>query len=301
MITHLGRRLDQTIAQQAALIKQRKAKSRNRKFILKRPPKLVYPIGIEREYQRDLKRLVARMKAIVKKNLIDQLKIPLDGLQETIRPTKISDSIKHFDQPNYAEQIEQLLRRTRLQLGQELSEEEIRRLAEKYANLLSDQNKGQINKVFTSVLGVDVIASEPYLADVLFAHIRENVNLIKNIPEKTMGEIELMVFREGRAGTRHETIAKQINERLGVAQSRAELIARDQINKLNGALTETRQKSAGVSRYVWRTSLDERVRDEHADREGKTFSWDDPPSDGHPGEPINCRCWAEPILEDLVE
>lgn len=48
--------------------------------------------------------------------------------------------------------------------------------------------------------------------------------------------------------------------------------------------------------------LDERERAHHVDREGKQFDWDNPPDDGHPGEPILCRCYAEavfPEFEDL--
>ncbi len=45
--------------------------------------------------------------------------------------------------------------------------------------------------------------------------------------------------------------------------------------------------------YKWRTQKDNRVRKEHMEREGKVFNWDTPPFDGHPGEPYNCRCWAE--------
>ena len=45
--------------------------------------------------------------------------------------------------------------------------------------------------------------------------------------------------------------------------------------------------------YIWRTVGDNRVRSEHAVRDGKTFSWDNPPDGGHPGEAPNCRCTAE--------
>lgn len=47
--------------------------------------------------------------------------------------------------------------------------------------------------------------------------------------------------------------------------------------------------------YIWRTQGDGKVRSEHAEREGKTFSWDSPPDGGHPGEAPNCRCWAEDL------
>jgi len=46
-------------------------------------------------------------------------------------------------------------------------------------------------------------------------------------------------------------------------------------------------------RYTWRTVGDDRVRPEHAARDGKIFDWSNPPDGGHPGEAENCRCWAE--------
>jgi len=52
---------------------------------------------------------------------------------------------------------------------------------------------------------------------------------------------------------------------------------------------------------VWRGILDARERPEHVAREGKEFSWKNPPDDGHPGEPINCRCTAEPVLPSWEE
>ncbi len=43
------------------------------------------------------------------------------------------------------------------------------------------------------------------------------------------------------------------------------------------------------------------VREDHDDREGEQFDWSDPPEDGHPGEAVNCRCWPEPDLSDIIE
>jgi SPP1 gp7 family putative phage head morphogenesis protein len=96
-------------------------------------------------------------------------------------------------------------------------------------------------------------------------------------------------------------------EEFGFARSRAKLIARDQTSKFNGSLNRIRQQQAGITEYRWSTSHDERVRGNpdgkypnarpsHWAREDKVFAWDKPPSDGHPGEPINCRCVALAVL-----
>jgi SPP1 gp7 family putative phage head morphogenesis protein len=55
-----------------------------------------------------------------------------------------------------------------------------------------------------------------------------------------------------------------------------------------------------VEEYVWSTSRDERVRPSHSAKDGKRFKWNDPPSDtGHPGNEIQCRCVAIPVLDDF--
>lgn len=97
-------------------------------------------------------------------------------------------------------------------------------------------------------------------------------------------------------------LAELIQARGEVSQSRAELIARDQTLKLNGQITQTRQENAGISSYIWSTSLDERVRETHAAHEGQTFSWSSPPSDtGAPGQDFQCRCVGLPVIEGLED
>lgn len=56
-----------------------------------------------------------------------------------------------------------------------------------------------------------------------------------------------------------------------------------------------------TTHYVWRTRNDGKVRSSHADREGQVFSWDDPPTGGHPGKDYNCRCTAEPYSAEISE
>ena len=53
--------------------------------------------------------------------------------------------------------------------------------------------------------------------------------------------------------------------------------------------------------YIWRTQKDDRVRGEHAAREGEIFNWHIPPEGGHPGEDYNCRCWAEPYNPEKAD
>lgn len=70
------------------------------------------------------------------------------------------------------------------------------------------------------------------------------------------------------------------------------------LNSVIGDVSQDAQSLHGMGEYIWRTAGDGKVRSSHADRDGKTYSWDNPPEGGHPGEAPNCRCTAEDVEQD---
>lgn len=129
---------------------------------------------------------------------------------------------------------------------------------------------------------------------------KANARLIRSVAEDNLDRIADVVEDGFKTGSRASVVAERISEETGIAQRRAKTIARDQIATLQGQVVAARQERLGIERYRWRTVGDARVRTAHALREGKIFRWDAPPPDGHPGQPINCRCYAEPVLEDVL-
>jgi SPP1 gp7 family putative phage head morphogenesis protein len=141
----------------------------------------------------------------------------------------------------------------------------------------------------------------------LAGFVQRNTELITSLGEDAIAEVTTLTAEAAAGGLRVEELQRSLVERLGVVGSRAELIARDQTLTLNAQLSQAAAKEAGVTRYRWSSSRDERVREGHAALEGQICSWDDPPivdektgERGHPGEPIQCRCIAIPIVEDLL-
>ena len=80
-------------------------------------------------------------------------------------------------------------------------------------------------------------------------------------------------------------------------EAHASFIARDQIGTLQMELTRERQSQAGITKFVWRTRGDGRVRPEHAARNGKTFTWVDGADGEFPGGPPACRCRAQAVVD----
>lgn len=152
------------------------------------------------------------------------------------------------------------------------------------------------------ILGINPLERETGLGGQRDQFIDENVALIRGLGDAVKAELADLIEEATAGQIRHEELAKRIQERFNVGKSRAQLIARDQTLKHNAALTRTRHRNLGINEYIWDTSGDERVRDSHAEVDGKRFSYDAPPvlSDGfqgHPGEAINCRCVAIPVIE----
>lgn len=189
-------------------------------------------------------------------------------------------------------------------------------LSSAFVGKMNDKTKKKLEKAFGKAMGVDIanmVASEG-LATAIDASIRENVRLIKSIPEEYLDKIQRIVDAETIKGRSGRSIIEQIQEVYPVTQNKARLIARDQSNKVNGDLTRERQVSTGIRGYRWRTVGDDSVRKTHRERNGKVYAWNpadvgkkldsgetmlNPEADGigHPGEDIQCRCIAEPILE----
>lgn len=129
--------------------------------------------------------------------------------------------------------------------------------------------------------------------------LQANIDLVVKAGRAYAADVQAIFFDPKNVGLRAEDMAKLLLARGNVSKHRAELIARDQVLKLNGQINRIRQQNAGVESYTWSTSHDERVRHEHELRDGKPFRWDLPPDDGHPGEPIQCRCIPIPIITEL--
>jgi len=124
----------------------------------------------------------------------------------------------------------------------------------------------------------------------------ENASLIKSLRAEHVGKVEKAISRAFAANTPQDELREEIRKITGVSEGRARVIADDQVRKLQGRMTQQAHAELGVDEYVWRSQRDNRTRPAHAERDGRTYRWDDPPADGHPSEPIGCRCYAEPVV-----
>jgi SPP1 gp7 family putative phage head morphogenesis protein len=222
---------------------------------------------------------------------------------------KYSKNVPQIKTDAFEDDIEFLVDKLNLAVSATLSDAEIKERVKRYADKGLSFSETQIKNQFQKVLGITPFLNEPYLKNMVSNYINSNVDLITSVREENKSKMSRLVRTAVSEGTLNKEFAKEIAKKFGddisevtkSLQSRARLIARDQISKFQGQITQARQQNLGVTQYVWRTSGDNRVRPEHAKLNGKIFSWDEPPAVGHPGEDFQCRCVAEPILSSSAK
>lgn len=179
------------------------------------------------------------------------------------------------------------------------------------------------------VLGFQFNTSETWWSDLKQQWSETNYKLIKSIPQNYINRVNDLVEKAVTNGWSYQTLMADL-KKIGVQTTgyQVKLLARDQVGKLNGQISQAQQTDAGIETYIWQTAGDERVRGNPTGRfpkavpshhlmNGLLCRWDDATvySDdkgktwkprtskmpkAHPGMEIQCRCTAIPYMDDLV-
>lgn len=260
-----------------------------KKTKVKRQSKWLFPHASELFYSEQLAKIVDLIDNAMQTMLIPllpQLQVEIDAT----RPAAVNDA--------FLDDLQATLDNMQTFVNKNQSDPTV--LASTAGDDISQYNRGQLSKVLKSAFGVNLTHTEPWLSTQLDLFTSQNADLIKNITTKAVGDIRGIVTRGFAQGTSLRDMGANLEKRIGITRNRAKLIARDQTSKLNGQLTQLRQQQNGISKYTWITAGDERVRPTHAANDGLVFSWDNPPATGNPGDAVNCRCIASPVLDDLL-
>ncbi len=256
----------------------------------RRLPRQVVPRAIERAYAALLRDVVGDVRTILQP-LIDAL------------PSLLSEAetAKRFDDAAATRRFNALMERARHQLRAQMSPVRLEQVTERFGRRIADFQRIQFGRQVKAGLGIDLLGSDRKIRALVDGFVRENVALITNIPERLAGQVEQTISRGMTRGLGVRELGKSLEKHFEGEEDRAARIARDQVLTLYGQVNSSRQQELGLTHFVWRTVGDDAVRDEHRERDGETYSWSDPPDGEIPGEPINCRCYAEPVMSDIFD
>lgn len=237
---------------------------------------------------------------------VDRIEKALDSLLNALPQWAESVRARHdaHESDRVAAMIDDVRRRI-------LTREQLQVVVTAYARRIAEHQRAEFARQVKSALGVDIAllgADVTMTAARLADFTAENVSLIRSLTTTPLDEVERLIVRGFASGERHEVMAKEIAQRFDVARSRARLIARDQVGKLNAQIGRDANKALGLNQFRWRSVRDKAVRPQHAewDRKSKDepFSYDGtagyrPPE--LPGQAVQCRCYDEAVFDEILD
>ena len=142
------------------------------------------------------------------------------------------------------------------------------------------------------------------MKEVFSAAVNENVTLIRSISSRYMTQVQSAVMRSITTGNGLQTLIPFLQQQEGIAKKRATFIAEDQTRKCYASLNMLRMQKAGVNQYEWLHSAGgQHPRKLHVRMSGNVYDITRPPviddrtgERGHPGQLVNCRCRAVPLI-----
>jgi SPP1 gp7 family putative phage head morphogenesis protein len=286
---------------------KRKQQLKERKSKGRRPIEPLHPNLVVASYSGKLTKEVNRAFKLVKDRLIPKLgggieteeKVDnaINGIMETFFGGMFSKD--HPNLATYSRNVKE-------------------RLVEPILKQANTHDQTQFSRTFKRISAVDPLENKTELNKHLRFAGEANTELIVTQNRRYFNDIQAITNRGLRQGTSVKDMTQEIIDLTGTTQSNAKRLALDQVNKLNADLEGERQRNNGMTRYIWRTRGNARVRSkansngtsDHKGLDGAVFDWNFPPitvlsgkragEKNHPGMDIQCFCWAEPVIEDIT-
>lgn len=278
--------------------------------------KRAYPHGIEIKYFRQLKSYFKPLTDYVNKYIAENLEPLLHGDSTEIRLDTIpGDSFRKmiYNLENwltvYMPDISELPSDSNNNViftGLGKTADETMKFSEK-----------EFQRIIEKGIHVNLPVSAPWWDDMKKSWAEDNYTLITSNAKNYVSKINTLTEQAIVNGLSPMKLKEEIKKVIeSLSDKHCKLLARDQMGKLNGQITEAQMTEVGLDMYVWSTSYDDRVRDSHAVMEGLLCRWDDAsvcsydngktwvsrPSgaiDLHPGQDIQCRCVALSFYPEL--
>lgn len=158
----------------------------------------------------------------------------------------------------------------------------------------------------TGINVADLIAKEG-MKSTTNALVAETAQWIKTLRDDTFQKFTNNTLFAMSQGESLDTIVEQFDGIVSERKNHAKFLARNQVQNYNSITTKIRAQNLGITKAVWETSSDERVRASHADREGKEFDLAEglySSIDGLyllPGTDYNCRCTYTMIIPETAD
>ena len=308
-------------------------------------PEPLYPLAIEMTYAKAIGALQRRFVDLVYARLGDRLarwtrQAKGDSVRLDAFPDEFDAFLKELEQEilaTYGVSLAPAFASTFVPTtipsieGVALSSGNVGKILEHTATKIFGFEDMQWRKQMLAVTGQEFqMGAAPWWNAMKAAWEDTNYRLIKSLSQEYVQKLNTLILTGVQSGWTEEEMVSQIRTLSDrITGFRARLIARDQVGKLNSALTKAQYEYTGIKTYMWNTARDERVRGNpggiypkavpsHWIMDSLICRWDDPTvySDDvgatwkkrtanmpqvAPGIEICCRCLPSPVWVEIID
>ena len=273
------------------------------------------PRGIENELASVIEFMVETMAKRFQNQVLNQIQVktvekfadeePDVADLESLALYKFADA----QTGNFASILLRLSKAAGKSILKQFSNDRIDTIAQAALGKLDKKSKEEFYKRVAAKTGInvaDLIAKEG-MKSTTNALVAETSQWIKTLRDDTFQKFTNNTLFAMSQGESLDTIVSQFDDVVSERKNHAKFLARNQVQNYNSITTKIRAQNLGITKAVWETAGDERVRPAHEDREGKEFDLAEglySDIDGLyllPGTDYNCRCTYTMIIPETVE
>lgn len=205
---------------------------------------------------------------------------------------------------NYASVFVKLSKQVRRKLLKQFSDDRIDKFTKKVINTADKSaSKTFYNRVETKIgISTQELLATEALKPEFNALVLESAQWAQRLRDDAMEFFTANSLRMMSQGQTIPQILKEHSAETSKRKKNATFLARNQIQNFNSMASKVRAQNLGITKAIWITAGDERVRPCHQIRDGKEFELSVglfSSCDGKtllPGVDFNCRCTYEMII-----
>lgn len=210
---------------------------------------------------------------------------------------------------NFASILLRLSKAASKSILKQFSNDRIDTITQAALGKLDRKSKEEFYKRVAAKTGIgitDLIAKEG-MKSTTNALMAETAQWIKTLRDDTFQKFTNNTLFAMSQGESLDTVVSQFDDVVSERKNHAKFLARNQVQNYNSITTKIRAQNLGITRAIWETAGDERVRPAHEAREGQEFDLAEglySSEDGLyllPGTDYNCRCTYTMIIPETVE
>ena len=228
--------------------------------------------------------------------------------QDTV--AKFADSVAMQDAKqsgNFAKAFLAMAARVQRKLLKQFDGKRLDRMTDKFTEKVNKRNKSEFHRRASNAVGIsrEELEATEGLTFQINAYKAETQQWVKKMRDDTLQQWTSNTLRQMAEGKGLPEIMEQFDGMVEQRKGHAKMIARTQISTFNSLTSKARAQNLGITKAIWKTAADERVRTCHQARDGKEYILSEglySSCDGktlQAGTDYNCRCTAIMIIPEM--